>query len=375
MKRIYLDHAATSPLLPQAKKAMLKWLDCGNASSLYQEGRQAKAAIDEARERVSALLGCDFGEVVFTSGGSEAVNTALLGVARANVDPCKNTILIGVADHHCGIHCQEPLERLGYKVEFISVDQFGCANLDHLKHLLTEKVLVVSTLHANNELGTLQSASEIGSICHEVGALFHCDAVQTFGKSGYWTKVEDLRADLVSVSAHKLGGPKGAGALYVKAGTKPKQLIVGGGQEREMRAGTENVAAIAGFGVVAMASRTPNEPAEALRKLLTECGAVPTVPKNVPSLHTHIHIRFPGLVAETVLIKLDQVGISAGSGAACSSGSLEPSHVLRACGYSEAECKEGIRFTLGPETTLDEAIEAGRRIKVATAEMRERRTV
>lgn len=369
MRRIYLDHAATTPLLPVAREAMLPWLDSGNPSSLYQEGRRAKDAIDQARESLSGALGCLFAEVIFTSSGTEAANLAILGAALANENHHRSRILLGAAEHHCVLHTAHLLERLGYRVELLPVDRCGRVQVDDIG----DDVLLVSVMHANNELGTINDLASISALARARGAILHCDAVQSF-MSVPWG-VNELGADLVSVSAHKVNGPKGSGALYVKAGTRLKPLMLGGGQERELRAGTENVAAIVGFGAAVREHTdgiSDNRISARARFLeVLDGGYALTVPSPerpgtaIPCLPGHLHLRYPGIDAETMLIVLDRLGVSASSGSACSSGSLEPSHVLRACGYSPSEAKEGLRFTFGKGTTDDEATEAAERVNDA----------
>lgn len=373
MHRIYLDHAATTPLLPEAREAMLPWLEggYGNPSSLHEDGRRTKDAIDRAREVISNSLGSLFAEVLFTSGGTEAANLAIIGSALSNSDDKRKRILIGAAEHHCVLHTKGILSKLGYLTEFIPVDRSARIDLEALESMLGEDVLLVSVMHANNETGTIQPVREVSELCRRVEALYHCDAVQTF-LTGW--KVEELDADLVSISAHKVNGPKGVGAIYIRAGIKLQPLAVGGGQEREVRAGTENVAGIAGFGA-AVARHELKPDVSTLRDAFLSAleGAVPTVADKGLTLGGHAHLRFPGIDAETMLIRLDRMGISANSGAACSSGSLEPSHVLLACGYSEAEAKEGLRFTFGWPNTMEDAIEAASRVNQCVAEIRSTR--
>jgi cysteine desulfurase len=375
--RIYLDHAATTPLLPQAREAMLPWLDCGNPSSLYAEGRAAKAAIDQAREIVSAALGCEFGEVLFTSGGTEAANTALLGAAVANEDKGRNKICISAAEHHCVLGVAPALQKLGYSVEMLPVNSEALAAL---KQPLDPSTLLVAVMHANNELGTINQMADILPATKEAGALLFVDAVQTFGHQLPTPLLDAMpsaeRPDLLSVSAHKIGGPKGVGALFIRAGTKLKPLISGGGQEREMRGGTENVAAIVGFAAAIQHWRVDSgrlaQTRDIFETLLQGAGAVPTVTR-AERLPGHCHVRFPGIDAETLLIGLDLAGVAASSGAACSSGSVEPSHVLLACGYDERQAKEGLRFTFGPDSTPEEAQEAARRIAAVVTSIMSRR--
>ncbi len=356
MKRIYLDHAATSPLLPEAREAMARWLDAGNPSSLYEEGRQAKAAIDEARETLSSALDCLFAEVVFTSGATEAASMAIIGTAFANKDASRDRVLMGAAEHHCTLHTRDFLERLGYLVELIPVDREARIDLNALQAMLDKNVLLTCAMHANNELGSFSDIAAISELCRSAGSLLFVDAVQSFSAP---TTMPD--ADLLSVSAHKIGGPKGAGALVVKAGTQLKPVIAGGGQERELRGGTENVAAIVGFAAAVRARRAPNQEARDLFATnIQPAGAIRSVVSGC--LPGHLHVRFPGLDGETVVIRLDREGIAASSGAACSSGSTEASHVLLACGYSQKEAREGVRFTFGVSTSLADAEEGATRV-------------
>ena len=361
--RIYLDYAATTPLAPEVRSAMEPWLDCGNPSSLHLEGRRARQAIDEARETVSSRLGCSFGEVVFSSSGTEAANMAILGAALGNQEPARGRILFSSVEHHCVLHTSSILKKFGYQVELIPVNGIGQLDLNALEGQLGPDVLLVSAMHINNEIGTAHP--NFASMCRRNGALIHRDAVQSFGWYP-WT-VSEIDADLISVSGHKLYGPKGVGALFIRAGTKIQPLSVGGGQEREMRAGTENVAAIVGFGEAvrqmtgdpSAAERRSQARDAFLQRLSQVAGGLfaLTAPPEVAA-GSHAHLRFPGISAESMLILLDRMQVSASSGAACSSGSLEPSHVMLACGYTEAETREGLRFTFGRETTKDEATRA-----------------
>lgn len=374
--RIYLDYAATTPVMPEVVAAMQPWLrnEFGNPSSLHAEGRRAKDAIDQSREVLSSQLGCLFAEVIFTSSGTEAANLAIVGTALANTDPKRRLLLFSAVEHHCVLHTMPILRRLGYVVQLIPVDAIGRIRLDALENMLSGEVLLVSVMHANNELGTLQPVAEVSRIVHRFGALFHCDCVQTFPTSLSPPETGDgVEADLITMSAHKIHGPKGAGALYVRAGTKIKPLLYGGGQEREMRAGTENVAGIVGFGEAVRTISSLADGRRAARDRFLLALDIPGLELSVPSLGDalpgHAHLRVPGIQAETMLILLDRMGVSASSGAACSSGSIEPSHVLLACGYSENEAKEGLRFTFGRESTEEEASEAARRLNEAAAKL------
>lgn len=365
MPRHYVDYAASAPLLEEAWAAMEPWLrdEFGNPSSIHQEGRRAKGGIDAARETVSAHLGCLFGEVIFTSGGTEAGNLALLGTAMARPGG-RNRVLISEIEHECILACAAPLQAMGLNVELIPCGPDGVIDPEAVSELLSDEVLLVSVMHANNEIGTLQPIAEIGARAHAHGALFHTDAVQTFGHVPF--SMAELPVDMVSVSAHKLGGPKGIGALAVRAGTSLSPLLVGGGQEREMRAGTENVGLMAGFAAALQATPLSTACArDAFFDELSDLDYLRTVPAEVATLPGHAHVRFPGLRAEVLLIRLDRAGISASSGAACSSGSIEPSHVMLALGLSEGEALESIRFTFGP-TALEET---GREVARLTREV------
>lgn len=383
--RIYADHAATTPLLSSVREAMLPWLEggFGNASSIHAEGRQARAAIDEAREVLSEELGALFAEVIFTSSGTEAANLAVLGTALAAMEAGnpRKRILLGSADHHCVLHTQERLEQFGFAVESIPVDRAARVDLDALEDLLGDDVLLVTLIHANNEFGTIAPVREAASLAHEVGAKVFVDAVQTFGTLP--VRVNDVGADLLAVSAHKVYGPKGAAALYIRAGTDVHPLIVGGGQEREMRAGTENTAAIVGFAAAVRAFpkfEGHPMPYPATQAFLGELdpGSLTVLrqssvsnPKSaIDVLPGHVHLWFPGISAESLLIRLDREGVSASAGAACSAGSLEPSHVMVAAGFSPIEAKEGVRFSFGRYQSAEDGSDAARRLKRVLADFR-----
>lgn len=349
---------------------MAQWLDAGNASSLYEEGRRAKDAIDGARETLSRAIGCEFGEVLFTGSGTEAANLALIGTALAH-EGMRRRILVSAAEHHCVLHTAPILRRLGYSFELVPVDRFGRVTPGVLAERMADDVLLVSIMHANNELGTVNGVPSLASVAHEDGALMHTDAVQTFLTLP--TEADALEVDLLSVAGHKVNGPKGVGALCVRGGTQVKPLAVGGGQEREMRAGTENVAAIVGFAAAVEEhfEGVDDHRAAAREAFVDELPPYErTVAAGVETLPGHLHLRFPGISAETLLILLDRAGVAASSGAACSSGSLEPSHVLLACGYTAEESKEGVRFTFGKGTTVEEAREAGRRVATVVGRLR-----
>jgi cysteine desulfurase len=367
-ERIYLDHAATTPLLPEVAAAMQPWLESkfGNASSLYAEGREARQAVDSARETVAGALGCEFGEVIFTSSGTEAANLAIIGSALGNEDSSRNRILFSAAEHHCVLHSRLLLKKLGYKVEFVRVDRSARMDLDRLGQMLGPDVLLVCAMSINNELGTLNEVDAISRLSQQHGALHFCDRVQKLERVG--------KEDLACLSAHKLNGPKGAGALFVRAGTRMKPVIAGGGQERELRAGTEDVAAIVGFAEAVRQHQERKGEFEAAKSAAKSAFVTRLQGMYIPGLiftvdpsdtGGHVHLRIQGKSAETMLIKLDRAGISASSGAACSSGSIEPSHVLLAAGYSEAESREGLRFSFGVTSTIEEGVGSAELIQAA----------
>lgn len=379
MKRIYLDHAATTPMLPEVVAAMEPWLlgGFGNPSSLHSEGRAAKAAIDQSREIFSDRLGCLFGEIVFTSSGTEAANLGVIGGALSARDQNgSREVILGAAEHHCVLHTQKFLELLGFTVLIAPVDREARVDVDWIKEHVRGRTALVSVMHANNELGTFNDVVDIGRHCREQAAFFHVDAVQTF--PGDW-RVDDFEADLLTLAPHKFYGPKGVGVLYARSGVKPMALMVGGGQEREVRAGTENTAGIVGAGVAAQILGEDLGWKDCIREVRDRFadglgdGFEFSVAAGSEVLPGHCHVRYPGVDAEHALIRLDREGVSASSGAACSSGSLEPSHVLAACGYSEKEAKEGLRFTFGRGNTLEEAERGAEIVGRVCREIAERR--
>jgi len=380
INRIYLDHAATTPLFPEVAESMAPWLkdQFGNPSSLYEEGRRAKEAIDESREIVSQSLGSEFGEIIFTSSGTEAANLAVIGAALANKDPKRKRVVMSAVEHHCVLHTRPVLERLGYQVDIAPVNREALIDVNRLADLIGDDVLLVNVMQANNELGTIQPVPEVSNLARQSGALFHCDAVQTYLTFGW--SVDDIGADLITLSAHKIGGPKGAGALYMKAGTKLQPLLLGGGQEREMRAGTESVANIVGLGAAVLAHKVKHDNRRAARDAFVHRledmrieQLVWSVPSRADVLPGHAHLRFKGVSAESMLIRLDRAGVSASSGAACSSGSIEASHVLLACGYSETEAREGLRFSFGISSTVADAERGAELVGEAATQIRDLR--
>jgi cysteine desulfurase len=366
---VYLDHAATTPLHPDVAFEMKTAIDLtyGNPSSLHTPGNAAKRKLDSARENVAKALGCDFPEVIFCSGGTEAAHLTIVGAALANEDTKRNRILLSSIEHHCVLGTIPHLQRLGYKVDLIQAKNDSEIDLNSFADLLQDDVFLTSLMSVNNETGMIQPLKEAIELTKKFGALYHCDHVQGFKK----TDIDPIRlgADLVTITAHKINGPKGTGAAYVRAGTKIKPVIEGGEQEREQRGGTENVIGILGFGSAVRQQNLPDmsHPRDVFLDLLIKNGAVPTCPKE-KSISTHAHVRFPEIDAETVLIRLDREGIYASSGAACSSGSVEASHVLIASGFSESEAKEGLRFTFGYQKIEDQFVPQSKEWAIFAAE-------
>lgn len=357
---IYLDTAATTPVDPRVRAAMEPYInaDFGNPSSIHALGRRARHALDKAREIVAVSVGAEPSGVIFTSGGTEADNLALVGTAMAN--PGGHLALSSI-EHHAVLDTVPLLNRLGCDVTFISSDDQGRITPDAVQAALCPNTVLVSVMHGNNEVGTLQPITEIATICRERGVLLHSDAVQSFGYVALRT--QELGIGLSTLSAHKIYGPKGVGALIVEPGIRIEPLSRGGGQERGKRGGTENVAGIVGFATAVRLlieeRETRSRHVTALRDLL-ESVIASTIPDTVVSAShaerlPHIsHVRFNGVSAETLLIALDRAGVAASSGSACSSGSLEPSHVLLAMGCSDEEARSGIRFSVGKDTTKNE---------------------
>jgi cysteine desulfurase len=360
LMRVYFDHNATTPVDASAADAMMRVLreDYGNASSVHRLGQQAKSIMDEARTSVSTLIGAEPSELVFTSGGTEADNFALRGAAEA-LEPTGRKHLIATAiEHEAVLVTLKALARRGWRTTLLPVGESGIVSLDALTAALTDDTAIVSVMHANNELGTMQPVAELAALTRTKGALFHTDAVQSVGKIP--VNARTLGVDLLSLSAHKFNGPKGAGALWIKRGTRIAPILTGGKHERTRRAGTENVPAIAGMGVAAAQARSKmaGESARvaALRDRL-EREVLDRIPGTVvngarePRVPNTTNISFERIEAESLLIALDLEGIAVSTGAACSSGTLEPSHVLRAMGLPTHRAQNSIRFSLGAGNT------------------------
>jgi len=358
--RIYLDHNATTPLHATVVDRMSAVLreDFGNPSSVHHFGQRTKALIDDARSAVAALLGADPSEVVFTSGGTEADNFAIRGVAEATEAAGRRHVIATGIEHEAVINTLKALGRRGFRTTLLPVDQSGVVSPDALRAAITDDTSIVSVMHANNEVGTIQPIAALAAIAHAKGAVFHTDAVQSAGKIP--VQVKALGVDLLSLSAHKMNGPKGTGALWMRRGLRLVPLMTGGRHERGRRAGTENVAGIVGCGVAATlsAEKMVAEGARlaALRDRL-ERDVVRLVPGTAVNggesarVPNTTNISFERVEAESLLIALDLEGIAVSTGSACSSGTLEPSHVLKAMGFPAHRTQNSIRFSLGMGST------------------------
>jgi cysteine desulfurase len=379
MKRVYLDHNATTPVEPEVLEAMLPFLsaDFGNAASIHSFGQRARAAVETARESVAALIGARPQEIVFTSGGTESDNHAIFGTVEAAGGHNKRVITTSI-EHEAVLNTCQALEKQGVSVTYLSVDREGRIDLEALHRTISRETVLVTIMHANNELGTVQPLEEIGRIAAEADVYFHSDAVQSLGKLPI--DVRAMGVDLLSLSGHKLYAPKGIGALYIKSGTPLRQLLYGGHHQRGFRPGTENVAGIVGLGKAAeMARRSLAEEAKrvsALRDKL-ENGLLARVPDSsvnggrAPRTPNTTNILFHGLEGEALVIALDLKGLACSTGAACSSGAVEPSHVLTAIGLPPEEARASLRFSLGRYTTSEDIDFALQVVPAATAQLRE----
>jgi cysteine desulfurase len=362
MRRVYFDHNATTPLAPEALEAMLPFLrdDYGNASSIHSLGQRARAAVETARAQAAALVGARGKEIVFTSGGTEADNLAIRGVVDASVRPRKHVVTSAI-EHHAVLNTCQALEAEGVGVTYVPVSRAGVVDADDVGRALTPDTVLLTFMHANNELGTLQPIAEIARLARERKIPFHTDAVQSAGKLPL--QVTELGVDLLSISAHKIYGPKGVGALYVRRGVHLKPLMFGGHHERDRRPGTENVAGIVGFGAAAERARTHlAEEAARLAALRDELeqGILARVPhcgvngEGAPRTPNTTNLFFDFVEGEPLVIALDLKGVACSTGAACSSGAVEPSHVLTAIGLAPERARASLRFSLGRDTTRDD---------------------
>jgi cysteine desulfurase len=366
-KNIYLDYSATTPVDPAAVEAMEpSFTDIfGHASSVHSYGRKAKAALERSREIIASELGVFPGELLFTSGGTESNNTALTGAALAMRKTGKSHIITSKAEHHAVLETCEYLETIGFNVTYLDVNPFGAVEPDMLESAFRDDTGLVSLMHANNELGTLHDIGLFGDLCRQRDILFHSDAVQTFTKIPLLA--HSLHVDLLSVSAHKIYGPKGIGALYVSKGVEIERILHGGGQERGRRGGTENVPLAVGFAKAVEGMQQRREQ-ERVRVRMLRDQLIEGLKKNCEyilintdidnSIETIVNISFDdkkiSVDGEALLMSLDTAGLSVSNGSACTSGSLEPSHVQLAIGHSPATAKSAIRFSLGRYTTVED---------------------
>lgn len=359
---VYLDHAATTPVIPEVSEEMLPYFSekFGNPSSIYSLGRESKEVIDRSRERVAAAIGAVPKEIFFTGSGTEADNWAIKGIAFANKEKGNHIITTSI-EHHAVMHVCEYLEKNGFEVTYLSVDENGLVTPEQVRKSIKPNTILVSIMMANNEIGTIQPISEIGSITREKEIYFHTDAVQAVGSIP--VNVEDLKVDLLSLSAHKFYGPKGVGALYIRKGVKIDSYVHGGAQERGRRSGTENIPGIAGLGkAIEISTEKMDEHYNKVLELRER--TIEEVMKKIPyvRLNGHRQKRLPGNVnfsfefieGESLLLMLDMKGIAASSGSACTSGSLDPSHVLLALGLPHETAHGSLRLTFGNDNSMED---------------------
>jgi cysteine desulfurase len=370
MRKIYADYNATTPLDPAVLEAMLPYLreHFGNASSVHVFGREARAAIDDARVRMAGLLGAQEGEIIFTGGGTEADNMAVFGVARALRKKGRHIVTSSI-EHHAVLHACQYLEKMGEcEVTYLPVSRECLVDPNELRKAIRKDTVLVSVMSANNETGTIQPVKELAAVCRERGVAFHTDAVQSFGKTP--VNVSDWQVDLLSIAAHKFYGPKGSGVLYVRRGTKVDPLLFGGSHENDRRAGTENVAGIVGLAQAAeLATAKMGEEQCRLFGLTEKLGE--EIAGRIQGVHRNGHAKlrigntinfsFEGCEEEGLLLGLDLEGVAASSGSACAVGSLEPSHVLKAMGLSHELSRAAVRFSFGQSSTagdVEQIVEA-----------------
>lgn len=379
MNRIYLDNNATTSVEPAVLEAMLPYFssDFGNASSIHTFGQRARAAVETARDQLAALLNARSQEIVFTSGGTESDNHAIFGIVAASTAPTKH-VITSTIEHEAVLNACQVLEKQGVAVTYLPVSREGLIDLNELRKAIRPDTVLITIMHANNELGTVQTLAEIGRIAAEVDVYLHTDAVQSIGKIP--VDVKALQLDLLSLSGHKLYAPKGIGALFIKGGTRLRQFLFGGHHQRGFRPGTENVPGIIGLGKAAELARLSLERdasrIAALRDRL-EDGLLARIPDShanasaAPRTPNTSNLTFRGIEGEALVISLDLKGLACSTGAACSSGAVEPSHVLTAIGLPAAEARASIRFSLGRHTTdaeIDAALEI---VPAALAQLRE----
>ena len=376
MRRVYFDNNATTPVLPEVLDVMRPYFfeHFGNASSIHHHGQETRAAVERARESVAKLLGCRPAEVVFTSGGTEADNLAIFGLARPG-----DHVITSTVEHHAVLNSSKHLEEEGSDVTFLPVDGAGLVNPDDLRRALRPNTKLVSIMFANNETGVIQPVAEMGRICAEAEVYFHTDAVQAASKIPI--RVKDIGCDLLSISGHKMHAPQGVGALYVRKGTTLAAMLYGGSHERSRRAGTENVAGIVGLGKAAEVAMkgfetSADKQTAALRDrleqtILDQVDSAGVNGQGAPRVPNTTNIYFDYIEGEALVIALDLKGLAVSTGAACSSGTIEPSHVLTAMGLRSDRARSSIRFSLGKQNTAEEIEFASQLIKAGAERLRE----
>lgn len=377
-KMIYMDNAATTKTAPEVLEAMLPYFTeyYGNPSSIYEFAQKSKEAENRARAEIASVLGAKENEIYFTAGGTEADNWALKAAFEAYKDKGKHIITTKI-EHHAVLHTCQYLEKQGARVTYLDVDENGLVRLEDLEKAIEPDTILISVMFANNEIGTIEPIKEIGLLAREHGILFHTDAVQAFGQVPI--SVDELNIDMLSSSAHKINGPKGIGFLYIRKGVKIRSFIHGGAQERKRRAGTENVPGIVGYGCAARrAVRTMKERTE--KEIQVRDHLISRITREVPycrlngdpvkRLPNNVNISFEFIEGESLLIMLDGYGICASSGSACTSGSLDPSHVLLAIGLPHEKAHGSLRLTISEETTMEDADFVVDRIKEIVQKLR-----
>lgn len=362
MRKIYFDHSATTPVHPEVAEEMFRYVTgiFGNPSSIHSFGREARKAVEASRNKVAEGIGAKPEEIVFTSGGTESDNMAIRGAAYANRKK-GNHIITSAVEHHAVLDTCKALEKEGFELTILPVDEYGMVNPEDVVNSIKDSTILITIMHANNEVGTIQPISEIGRIAKAEGVLFHTDAVQSMGKIP--VNVDDLQVDLLSVSGHKIYAPKGVGALYIRRGIRWQPVDFGGGQERKRRPGTENVPGIAALGkAVELAVRDMEEEAGRLALLREKLihGVLEKIPHVKLAGHptmrlpNHVNLIFEFIEGESLLLSLDMQGVAASSGSACTSGALEPSHVLLAMGIPHETAHGSLRLTLGRSNTEED---------------------
>ena len=382
---IYLDNAASTAVHPEVVKEMLPYFDIqyGNPSSIHQFGRKAKNAVQKARKQVAALIGAEPDEILFTSGGTESNNTILYGIPKlheithVDFDIGNNHAITSSIEHEAILEPCKKLEEMGFKVTYISVDEYGAVDSNSIADSITENTVLVSIMFANNEVGTIQPIKEISEICKKYQVPLHTDAVQAAGKIPI--NVKDLGIDALSISSHKINGPKGVGALFIKKDLTVYPEILGGGQENGMRSGTENVASIVGFGKACeIAKERLNENisnfqtlhSSMLSKIVKEIPYVKSNGHPEKRIFNNVHLTFMGVNGEDLIIKLDEHGIAASTGSACSVHTQKASHVLKAMGFNHEQITGSLRISFGYMNTLDEINQTVEVLKKVVAELR-----